>query len=84
MENKQLSMEDLNKLSYEDAMARLNKVLNDLENEDLPLEESLELFKCGINLYNHCDEILTKTEGEIKILLDKESNKEENFIKGDE
>ena len=32
------------KLSYEEAIERLNKIVNDLEKGNLPLADSLELF----------------------------------------
>ena len=44
----------------------------------------MDKFKEGMKLYNHCNDILTKTEGEIKIILDAEKDVEEDFIREDE
>lgn len=75
-------MED-NKLTYEEAIAELEKILDELENEELTLEQSMNNFKRGLELYKHCNEVLKTAEGEVKILLgnDKESLYEYDFIK---
>ena len=72
---------DKNDLTYEEAVKELEEILEDLEKENLSLNESLEKFKRGIVLYNHCNEILNNVEGEIKILIKDEdgSLKEEDF-----
>lgn len=59
----------INKLSYEEALAKLEGLLIDLENESCTLQDSLEKFKEGMELYNHCSDILKKAEGEVKLLL---------------
>ncbi|MBZ2173756.1 exodeoxyribonuclease VII small subunit [Schnuerera sp. xch1] len=67
-------------LSYEEAIEELEQILEDLQNEDLSLDNSLEKFKQGVALYNYCNEILKNAEGEIKILLkDKDGIFEEDF-----
>lgn len=59
-------------LTYEDAMAKLELILKELEDDDCSLDESLKKFKKGVQLYNYCNELLNKAEGEIKILLENE------------
>lgn len=70
-----------NDLTYEEAVKELEEILEDLEREDLSLNDSLEKFKKGINLYKYCNEILNNVEGEIKILLkdELENLNEEDF-----
>lgn len=64
---------EISKLSYEDALKELEDIICFLEKEDYPLDEAIEKFKSGIELYKHCNKLLSKAEGEIKILLgDKE------------
>ena len=60
-------------LSYEKAVEELELILNKLESGELPLNDSLENFKRGIELYNYCNKILKDTEGEVKILLKDEN-----------
>ena len=58
------------KISYEDAISELDQVLAALENGDSTLDESVILFKRGLELIKMCDEQLAKAEGEMKILID--------------
>lgn len=75
-------MKEIEKLSYEEALDELEKILEALEKDHHTLEESLEMFKRGIELYKYCNNILSKTEGEIKILLDEDKSLDEyDFIK---
>lgn len=60
---------EINNLSYEEAVFKLEKILKDLENDDCTLNDSLNKFKKGIELYNYCNDLLSKADGEIKILL---------------
>lgn len=75
-----MNKENIKDLTYEEGLEKLDEVLSKLE-EDLSLEESMEMFKKGLDLYEHCDGILSKTEGEIKILLDKDKDLESEFIR---
>lgn len=75
----------INNLSYEEALDKLEEILDCLEKDDHTLNESLEMFKQGIELYKYCNNILSKTEGEIKILLDGDKSLDEiDFIKEDD
>ncbi|VAW43320.1 Exodeoxyribonuclease VII small subunit [hydrothermal vent metagenome] len=43
------------KLSFEDALAELEKIVTQLESGDLTLEASLDLFEQGQKLAKECD-----------------------------
>ena len=60
------------KLTYEEAMEKLKIILAKLEEDDCTLEDSMSNFKEGMELYNHCNLLLNKAEGEITLILDKE------------
>jgi exodeoxyribonuclease VII small subunit len=55
--------------SFETSLAELEQIVAKLENGDLPLEQSLELFEKGIKLSRECRERLTKAERRIEILM---------------
>ena len=55
--------------SFETSLAELEQIVTKLEDGDLPLEESLELFEKGIKLSRECRERLTKAERRIEILM---------------
>jgi exodeoxyribonuclease VII small subunit len=61
--------------NFEASLAALEKIVRDLENGDLPLDESLKLFEQGIGLYRQCQERLNQAERRIEVLLrDSEGN----------
>ncbi|HHV45561.1 MAG TPA: exodeoxyribonuclease VII small subunit [Tissierellia bacterium] len=68
-------------MSYEDAVEELEKIVEELENDNLSLKDSMEKFKRGIALYNYCNKILSSMEGEVKILLKNDNGilEEEDF-----
>ena len=55
--------------SFETSLAELEQIVTKLEDGDLPLEESLELFEKGIKLSRECRERLTLAERRIEILM---------------
>ncbi|PIE45432.1 MAG: exodeoxyribonuclease VII small subunit [Gammaproteobacteria bacterium] len=56
--------------TYEVAIAELEKILSQLENNDLPLEAAIKQFESGVALIKHCQAILDNTEQKIKGLMD--------------
>src|SRR5882762_7479436 len=55
--------------SFEASLEALEQIVHQLENGDLPLEKSLELFEDGIRLSRQCQERLSQAERRIEILL---------------
>ncbi len=55
--------------TYEEAILKLEAILKELEDDSCTLNDSIDKFKKGVELYNYCNELLSKAEGEIKILL---------------
>ena len=62
--------------SFEAALDRLEKIVKELENGDLPLEKSLELFEKGMELSEGCRKQLTAAETRVEILLKKQGKVE--------
>ena len=56
------------KLSFEDAMKRLDEVVKQLETGNAPLSESLALFEEGVALVRRCNDELNDAEKKIKDL----------------
>ncbi len=55
--------------SFESSLEALEHIVRQLEEGDLPLEKSLELFEQGIRLSRECQERLGQAERRIEILL---------------
>lgn len=60
--------DDSSEPGFEDALQELHDVVRDLEEGDLPLEESLQRFERGIALLRVCRERLEKAEQQIQLL----------------
>lgn len=61
--------------TFEESLDQLEAIVRKLEDGDLPLEESLELFEKGVKLSRDCKERLASAERRIEVLM-KESNGE--------
>lgn len=55
--------------TFEASLEALEQIVQQLEDGDLPLEKSLELFEQGIRLSRECQERLGQAERRIEILL---------------
>ena len=54
---------------FEDCLQRLEKIVQELEKGDVPLEKSLTLFEEGMQLSATCRKELEQAEGKVEILL---------------
>jgi len=54
---------------FEVSLARLEEIVQELEDGNLPLEQSLNLFEEGIKLSRVCNKRLEETERRVEILL---------------
>jgi exodeoxyribonuclease VII small subunit len=57
------------KKTFEASLGELEAVVRQLENGDLPLEESLKLFEDGVKLSRECRERLASAERRIEVLM---------------
>ncbi len=55
--------------TFESSLEALEQIVHQLEEGDLPLEKSLELFEQGIRLSRECQERLGQAERRIEVLL---------------
>ena len=54
---------------FEDCIQRLEKIVLELEQGEVPLEKSLSLFEEGMQLSASCRKELEEAEGKVEILL---------------
>lgn len=55
--------------TFEASLEELERIVRDLEQGELPLEKSLELFEQGVKLSRECQERLNQAERRIEILM---------------
>ena len=54
---------------FEECIQRLEKIVQELERGEVPLEKSLTLFEEGMQLSGSCRKELEEAEGKVEILL---------------
>ncbi len=63
-------------VKFEDALARLETIVTELERGDLPLNDSLKMFEEGIKLSKTCLKMLDDAERKVEIMVqDKDGKK---------
>ncbi|MGI6213213.1 MAG: exodeoxyribonuclease VII small subunit [Christensenellales bacterium] len=55
-------------MSLEEDIKRLDQIVADMDKEELTLDQSLNLFKEGIELAKKCATFLNEKKGELKVL----------------
>ncbi|HNX93099.1 MAG TPA: exodeoxyribonuclease VII small subunit [Syntrophomonas sp.] len=61
----------MKKQSFDDALKRLQEIVEQLESGQLNLEESLARFEEGVKISLFCQEELRKTDGKVSLLVKK-------------
>ncbi len=56
-------------VKFEECLERLEKIVQELEKGEVPLEKSLTLFEEGMQLSATCRKQLEEAEGKVEILL---------------
>lgn len=57
---------DIRRMSFEEALASLERIVSDLERGDVPLEQSIRIFERGEKLKLHCDRLLNAAEDKVE------------------
>ncbi len=64
-------------VKFEEAMARLEAIVGELEKGDLPLDESLKIFEEGIRLSKNCLKVLEEAERKVEVLVQDKNGKKQ-------
>ena len=62
-------------VKFEEALARLETIVAELEKGDLPLDDSLKIFEEGIKLSKNCLKMLDDAEKKIEIMVQEKDGK---------
>ena len=64
---------DMSAMSFEQAVAELERIVEQLERGDVALDKSIEIYERGEALKAHCEKLLSAAEKRIeKIRLDRQ------------
>lgn len=72
------------KASFEEQMAQLQEIVNNLQQGNVPLEDALKQFKEGMKLSNKLQSQLDKSEKTLAELVDENGNLKPAEEKGDD
>ena len=56
-------------MTFEESMSRLEKIVRAMEQGNVPLEESLKLFREGTELVESCGKLLDNAELQVKKIV---------------
>jgi exodeoxyribonuclease VII small subunit len=70
--------------SFEEAMDEMEKIVQRLEEGDVPLEKAIELFQEGMNLSKTCHRKLQKVEEKMDRILQEDGEMKTFFIQEDD
>lgn len=56
-------------IKFEDALKRLEEIVDTLDKGDISLERSLKIFEEGVRLSRLCNKMLDKAEKKVEILM---------------
>lgn len=66
---KNTQIKELEKLSFEDALRKLEEIVDKMEGGNLPLDQMIKFFEEGTALSNMCGKKLKELEKKIEILV---------------
>ncbi|UCE02683.1 MAG: exodeoxyribonuclease VII small subunit [Candidatus Latescibacterota bacterium] len=59
------------KLDFEASMQKLDRIVQELETPQVPLERAIELFEEGLKLGEECSTLLEKAQARVEKLLER-------------
>ena len=63
-----MAKEPEKKLTFEQALTQLEKIVTDVEKGEIPLEKTIEKYELGMTLIQHCRGILEQAEKRIETI----------------
>lgn len=60
---------ELKALSFEDAMEKLEKIVDALDSGDVSLEKSIDIYEQGAALQRHCEDKLKQAEMRVQKIV---------------
>ena len=64
--NETANNDDIAAMSFEQALAALERIVDDLERGDVPLDQSIRIYERGEALKAHCEKLLKAAEDKVE------------------
>jgi exodeoxyribonuclease VII small subunit len=75
--------DDIEKMTFEQAIQQLKGIVDRIEQGEIPLQDSLEQYEKGMALIKHCRDILQKAEKRIERISKEEPPEPQKEAKDD-
>ena len=66
--------------NFEDNLKRLEEIVEQIKNSDVPIEKAISMFEEGIKISKSLEKTIEKMEGKISILLNQPLSSEEKPV----
>ena len=57
-------------MKFDAALKELERIVTQLESQDMPLEKAMSSFEAAVKLTRHCNRLLDEAEQKIKLLTE--------------
>ncbi|MGL4685479.1 MAG: exodeoxyribonuclease VII small subunit [Commensalibacter sp.] len=64
--------QDLSSLSFEEALAELEKIVHNLESGQQKLEDAINAYERGAKLRRYCEQKLSEAEARVQMIVKKD------------
>lgn len=72
-----MKKDDIEKLTFEETIDRLEKIVSKIESGQTPLQSGIEQYEQGMELIKHCRGILQAAERKIEKIAEEQSESED-------
>lgn len=69
---------------FESSLKRLEDIVRQMEQGDMPIEDALKYFEEGVSLTRDCQQTLDKAEQKVKVLVESRGEIKERDLNADE
>ena len=69
-------MDEKKELSFEEAMTKLEEIVNKLEDGDVPLEKAIQYYQEGMQLSKFCSDKLSNVEKQMEQIMNEQGELE--------
>lgn len=75
--SKKSEAKDIKGFSLEESFDKIDEIMEKLQDDNIPLEESFDLYKEGMDMLKHCREVIDDVEKKVIMLSGNDGNNED-------
>ena len=75
--SKKSDAKDIKGFSLEESFDKIDEIMEKLQDDNIPLEESFDLYKEGMDMLKYCREVIDDVEKKVIMLSENDGNNED-------